>query len=257
MFHLALYDASIANGAVLLQIAAVSDVFIAPAGNGFLVNGMMPRLMRAASVGTNLTRTQLSSATLRDYAPFDLNPANVGTAIETPAKFQDWSDNPKILAVNEELDAFGVQSNAGAQRITQAVWFCDGPIKQTLQPEFTMHWTASATLGVNAWTGFAVTFDNGLPSGTFAILGARTKSAGALFFRFIPRGGLANRPGGWACQAQDDGTDPAIHGTFGSQRGGGLGEWMRFTNTTPPQVEMFSRSADASEEGYIDLLQVG
>jgi len=116
MFHLSCYNASIANGAVLLQVAAITDPLIAPSGNGFLVPTVINKLMRVAAFGTNLTRVQLTSASLRDFAPFDVGPVNVGTLIATPANFADFSDAPIPLIVNEELDAFGVQSNAGAQR---------------------------------------------------------------------------------------------------------------------------------------------
>jgi hypothetical protein len=254
MFHLALYSASIANGSVLVQVAQVADPVVAPSGNGFLVPGTINKLMRAAAFGTNLTRVQLTSASLRDYAPFDIGPVNVGTLIATPANLADFSDSPLPLSVNEELDAFGVQSNAGAQRITVAVWLADGPIRPYSGRFFTVHWTATATLTANAWSATAITFDNGIPSGTFAIVGSRMISAGAAFHRWIPRGGPAYRPGGFAGQAQS--FNP-VDGSRGSDYVANWGEWMRFTNTTPPSVEIFSISADTTEEGYLDLVQVG
>jgi hypothetical protein len=254
MFHLALYSASIANGSVLVQVAQVADVVVAPSGNGFLVPGIVNKLMRVAAFGTNLTRVQLTSASLRDYAPFDVGPVNVGTLVATPANFADFSNNPIPLAVNEELDAFGVQSNAGAQRITVGVWFCDGPVRSNDQRAFTVHWTATTTLVANAWTAAPITFDNGIPSGTFAIVGSRMISAGAAFHRWIPRGGPAYRPGGFAGQAQS--FNP-LDGSRWSDYVSNWGEWMRFTNTTPPQCEVFSISADTTEEGYLDLVQVG
>jgi hypothetical protein len=248
-FHLALYDASIANGAVLLQVPGISDPVIAPAGNGLLVHQMVPKLGRVAAVGTNLTRVQLTSGSLRRYTPLDIAPVNVGTAIETPARMLDYMDDPIDLSVNEELDAFGVQSNAGAQRIRVAVWFVDGPRKPIKTRPFSVHFTNTITLVVNAFTAFVPTFDSGLPSGTFVLVGARILSAGGLFFRVIPRGGSPLRPGGFMVQAQDT-------YTLSLDRNGDLGEWMRFTNTTPPQIECFSGSADTSVEGYLDLVQV-
>jgi hypothetical protein len=248
-FHLALYDASIANGSVLLQVAAVSDPVIAPAGNGLLVHTLVPKLARVVAVGTNLTRVQLTSGSLRRYTPLDLAPVNVGTAIETPARIYDLVDEPYDMAVNEEVDAFGVQSNAGAQRISVAVTFCDGPFRPIRARGFSVHFSNTVTLTANGFTAFQPTFDSGLPSGTFAMVGARILSATGLFFRMIPRGGLPLRPGGMMVQAQD--TYIAAR-----QRRGDLGEWLRFTNTTPPQVECFARSADTSVEGYLDLVQV-
>jgi len=254
MFHLSVYNASIANGAVLLQVAAITDPVVAPSGNGFLVPTVINKLMRVAAFGTNLTRVQLTSASLRDYAPFDVGPVNVGTLIATPANFADFSDAPIPLVVNEELDAFGVQSNAGAQRIGVGVWWCDGPVKNNTNRPFSVHWTAAATLVANAWSATPIIFDNGIPSGTFAIVGSRMISAGAVFHRWIPRGGPAFRPGGFAGQAQ---SFNALDGSRWSDYVANWGEWMRFTNTTPPMVEVFSISADTTEEGYLDLVQVG
>lgn len=251
MMHLAIYDASIANGSVLVQVAALADPKIAPAGSGLLVNKDVPMIGRVAAVGTNLTRVQLTSATIRDYTPFDIGPVNVGTVIENPPRYLDFMDNPIPLAVDEELDAFGVQSNAGAQRITVAVWFTDGPRRKvTTGRPFSVHWTSSTTLTANALTSFQPTLDNGLPSGTFAIVGLRVISAGALLARLIPRGTTNIRPGVLAFQGQDGGPDR-------EERYGAMGELLRFTNTTPPQIEVFSRSADTTEEGYYDLIQVG
>jgi hypothetical protein len=76
------------------------------------------------------------------------------------------------------------------------------------------------------------------------------QSAGALWHRWVPRGGPAFRPGGFACQA----TNTTARA---NERAGEMGEWLRFTNTTPPQCEVFSRSADTSESGILDLVQVG
>jgi len=39
-------------------------------------------------------------------------------------------------------------------------------------------------------------------------------------------------------------------------RYGAMGEWLRFTNTTPPQIEAFQLAADAAAEGFLDLIQV-
>jgi len=249
MFHLALYSSSIGPSAALAQVTQVADPVIAPAGNGFLV-GVLSKLMRVAGVGTDLTRAQLNSASLRDFAPFDVNPVNVGTAIESPARLCRFDDNPIPLAVNEELDAFAVQSNVGAQLARVAVWFADMPVRPFTGRMFTVRWTNATALVANAWTAFTPTLDNGIPSGSFAIVGARAISAGGLFFRFIPRGGTPNRPGGFAYQTQDG-------ASFDGQRYGEMGEWMRFTNTTIPSIEMFSGLADATQQGYLDLVQVG
>lgn len=248
-FHLALFDSSIANGSVLLQVTNVADPVVATSGSGFLVP-KLNKLARVGAVGTNLTRAQLTSYTIRQQAPFDIGGVNVGTAIESPARYSDFTDRPVQLTTNEELDAFAVQSNAGAQRASVGVWFCDAPLRPVSGNIFTMHWTGTTTLTANAWSACTITFDNGLPEGLLAIVGMRAISAGALFARILPRQGDPYRPGVFAYQAQDG--YPADESRYGQ-----IGEFLRFQNTTPPQVEFFSRSADTSEEGYFDLMIVG
>lgn len=252
MFHLALFSASIASAAANIQLNQLGDAVIATSVNGYLVNQQAPNVMRVAGIGNILNRFQLSSPSIRRYVPFDGNPTNVGTVIASPARCLHLEDSPFPLAVNEELDAFVTNSGAGATQTSVAVWFCDGPIRP-VNPNniFTVHWTASTTLVANVWNAITMNLDNGIPSGTYAIVGSRMKSAGALFHRFVPRGGPSSlRPGTFSVQAFGD-------YSLDMDRYGGLGEFMRFTNTTPPQCEVFSGTADTSEEGFLDLVQVG
>jgi hypothetical protein len=249
-FHLALYHASLAGNAALTQLNALGDQLIAPAANGYLVNEAFPRIFRAAGVGALLMRSQLSSGTIRDHAPFDLAPPNVGTAIAIPPRRQEWLDNPLKLKPNEELDCFILNSGAGPTRTTVAVWFCDGPIRPVTGDRFTMRWTNAVAAVAFQWTAFQPVFDNGLPSGVFAVVGSRLQSATSLFHRFLPRGGSANaRPGTFSGQADGDAQDTP-------DRNGAIGEWLRFTTTTQPQIENFCLAADATSSGEIDLIQV-
>jgi len=251
-FHLALYSASISSAAANQQVAQLGDAVIATSVNGYLVNAACPFLMRVAGVGNVMSRFQLSSPSIRRFVPWDMNPPNTGTVIESPARCIHLETSPFALSVNEELDAYTTNSSASATQTTVAAWFCDGPIRPVNNAGmFTVHWTASTTLTANAWTAVSMSLDNGIPSGTYAIVGSRCKSAGGLFHRFVPRGGSsALRPGTFMIQAFDN-------YSLDMDRFGNLGEFMRFTNTTPPQVEIFSGSADTSEEGFLDLLQVG
>jgi hypothetical protein len=252
-FHLALYDSSIANGAILLQVTKVSDPIIAPAGNGFLVQAALQNLAGVAGVGTNLTRMNLTSGSIRKMFPFDFDRVNVGALIENPARFHDFTAMPYQLDLNEELDAFVVQSNAGAQSETVAVWFSDGPLRPIVPSGKmqTVHATATTTLSARAWTACTLTLDNGLDGGRYAIVGASAFSASGIFFRFVPRGGSAvNRPGGFVGQARNALCPPNF-------RYGGLGEWLRFDNTNLPQVEFFATAGDTSEEVFLDVIKVG
>jgi hypothetical protein len=251
MFHLAAYFKSIPNGTVLVEVTQLSDAIIAASNNGFLIPANLPQLAFVAGVGTSLTRIQLTSGSIRKMFPWDIEPVNVVAAIESPARFLDLTDAPFVLDVGEELDAYAVQSAAAAENAYVFVCFSDGPLRPVGGRIQTIHSTSSTTLTANAWTACTLTLDNGLDGGTYAIVGARGFSAGALAFRFVPRGsGVSTRPGGFAVQARDSLTPQR-------QRNGGWGEWLRFANTAVPQVEFLSVSADTAEEVYLDLIKVG
>lgn len=250
-FHLSMYNASIANGAVLLPVAPIPDPVIAPLGtNGFAVHPTYSKLMQVAAFGTNLTRVQLTSGSLRRWAPFDINPVNVGTVIASPACLLDYSDNPLDLVPGEELDANAVQSNAGAQRAGIMVWFSDGAIRPYPGRYFTMHWTATFTATINTWSALTPVFDNGLVGGRFMIVGSDVISASAICHRIVPRDGTVNRPGGFSRQAQG-----SI--SLADQRYGKNGAWTSFTTASIPQIEVFCTAADTTHEGYLDLVQIG
>ena len=250
MFHVAMFNSSIANGAVLLQVTNVADVILATSNKGFFVKDTLPNLMAVAGVGTNLTRFQLTSGSIRKLFPWDFDRVNVGTVLENPVRFFDFSSAPIPLDKNEELDAFCVQSNAGAQQEYIAAWFCDGPVRPVTGRVQTMHATGATTLTANGWTAVPLTLDNGLDGGLYSIIGLSAFSAGALFARVIPRGNSAYRPGVPAAQARDQ-SIPA------PWRYGGWGEFVQFPNTAVPQIEFFSTTADTAEEVYLDLVKVG
>jgi hypothetical protein len=249
-FHLALYYASLAGNAALTQLNALGDQVIAPAANGYLVPPVINKVMAVSGVGGLLIRAQINSASIRDFTPFDCAPINNGAVVAIPAAFQDFRSQPLPLLTNEELDAFILNSGAGPTKTLVAVWFCDGPVTPVKGRVFTVHWTSgNALAAADAWSSITPVLDNGLPSGTFALVGSRLESATGQFHRFIPKGGNPYRPGTFCTQVST--------GSIGDQfRYGNCGEWLRFTNTTLPTIEEFALAADATQQGYLDLIQV-
>ena len=200
----------------------LGDVVLAPAANGYLVPPTINKVVRVVGVGNLLVRAQLNSASLRDYTPFDISPVNTGTVMNSPVCEQDFRDNPVPLTANEELDVFVTNSAAGPTRTTVGVVFADGPIAPVKGRVFTVHWTSAVALSAAfIWAAVTPVLDNGIPSGTFAIVGSRQKSATALFHRFVPRGGAPYRPGTTSQQSDTDGQNR-------NDRYGQFGEWMRF-----------------------------
>jgi hypothetical protein len=247
MIHVVAFGSSITNSGALVQINQIPDGIIPPAGNGLLIPPQFKYILGVAAIGASITRAQLASASFRDYGNMDLLPVNIGTVYESPVRWQNWLDQPLPISGPVELDAFAAQAGAGAEFDYLIAWLWDGVLQKPTRRPLSVHATASATLVAKKWTAVAMTLDNGLDQGTYALVGARAKSATGLAFRVVPNDNSSNRCGGLMVQAVD-GYD------LGLQRLGGLGTWTTFTNYNLPQFEYLAVSADSSEDMILDLI---
>lgn len=251
MFHTSAFFASIANDGNLHQLTEVADSILPASGAG-LLSSSLAYLMGIGFVGLTAVRGQMQAPSLREFGSLDVEPVNIGTLWESPPRFDDLSRKMIPLAQSEEWDLLAAQNDAMVSRNEYGfLWSSDGnidpfPPKKIVQ----LFWNASIGLVANKWSILQITLTQPLYPGRYAIVGARMKSAGALAFRFVPSGnptGQAWRPGGIAVQGDDQLDHPM-------QRKGGWGKWLDFTNTTVPQIEAFSISADSSEAGVIDIV---
>lgn len=247
MIHVVAFGSSISNTGALIQVNGIADGIIPPANNGFLIPPAYKYILGVAAVGASLTRAQLGSAAFRDYGNMDMEPINIGTLFESPVRWQNWMDNPLPIAGPVELDAYCAQGGAGAETDYLVAWLWDGQLAQPKRRPLSVHATASVTLVANAWSKVAITLDNPLDQGTYALVGLRAKSAKGLVARVIPNDNSTNRCGVLMTQAADGlDWDPA--------RMGGLGTFTTFTNYNVPTFELLSSAADTSEEFILDLI---
>jgi hypothetical protein len=245
-FHLAGWSASV-DQAAIAAIAAVADPSLTVSGNNVQIPDFGNYLMGMYGVGVNITRMQLQSPSLRRV----LNPECRGldysaTPNNNPA-FQNLMDSPIQLDVAEQMQALTSEDGAGATRMSAFAWIGDGKAAPVNNPTFSVRATGATTLVVYTWTNVPLVFDQALPVGDYAIVGARGESAGLLVFRFVFQGSTP-RPGGIGQVSQK--TIDAV-----GQRFGGWGVWGMFNSTTPPTVDCFSGSADTSEIFTLDLVK--
>lgn len=274
MFHSELFTSSIPTGANAFQQVQYlkTDNVLAPLNLGLQVSPTLPCLMFVAGVGVNLAHIRAQTPSMLPFPWPTLDPNNRGGAFESPPRIHDFSETPLPLRPTDEFDIFATQNAAGAQVQYVMTTFCDQapqplPV-QVLPPTltqnpmtpgryFSAHWTAATTLTAGAWTVVQPIFDQALPAGYYALLGARTMSASALFFRMFPAMGPIWRPGGCAVQAYDQ-IDPANQRYIPIIDGENpaWGVWLSFFQNVPPQVEVFATAADTAEEGFFDLVYV-
>lgn len=247
MFHLVAFGSSISNSGALLQLDQITDEVLAASNNGILVPPQYKGVMGAAILGASVTRGQLQLPSLRNWGNQDLEPVNVGTKFESPVRANFYLENPLPIVGPEELDMYAAQTGAAAETDYALVWITDGVFQRASGRILQAHFTASTTLTAGAWSTFQPTLDNALAAGTYALVGARVKSATGMGFRMVPNGAQTNRPGGICTQAVDD-------LPLDGQRAGGWGVWMSFTNYTVPNLQILASAADTSEEGILDLI---
>lgn len=274
MFHLETFSSSIAtSGANTFQqlTYVATDAILQKLVNGMQVSPQLPKLMAVAGVGANLVHIRAQAPSMLPLPYISLSPNNRGGAFESPPRIWDFSGNPIALRLTEEFDIFVTQNSGGAQTEYVACLFTDGirtpppPVRQgpTINGDggfFTLHGTATTTLTAGAWTNLpasAFTFDQPLPAGSYALVGARAFSATGLFFRMFPQYTPLWRPGGTCVQAYDamDPFNQRFLPEYGPV-GFGWGVWLNFFSNTPPGVEFFTTAADTAQEIWLDVIKL-
>jgi hypothetical protein len=260
MFHVELFSSSIASGAnTFAQVTYVSaDAILPKLVNGMQVSPQVPRVMFVAMLGAHAVHARIQAPSMLPFPYPCLDPNNRGTAFESPARIHDLRDRNIILAPTEEFDVFATQNAGSGETQYVLVGFWDGhPVAAPAGKFFSVHWTASTTLTGGSWTQVVPTFDQGLPAGLYAMIGARAFSATCLFFRMFPAMAPLWRPGGVGVQAYDQ-MDPLNQRGYSTEAGvvAPYGVWLQFYQNVPPNVEFYATAGDTAEEGWFDLVQI-
>lgn len=248
MFHLAAFSES-QDSAVLVPMTALADPSMTVSGDNIQVPDYASMLMGVCGIGANATRVQLQSPSLRRTVNYEVRGLNVGAEPLSPPVACLFPYSPIQLDVDEQLQAHMAEDAAGASQVSALVWLADKPLEKVEGEIFSVRVTNASTLVAYTWTNGALTFDQVLPVGRYALVGAKFESAGLIAFRFLFQGSTP-RPGGIGSDA------PADISTEG-QRWGGWGVWGEFQSTTPPTVDFLSLSADTAQVGTLDLIKIG
>lgn len=248
-FTLVAYTSAAAGiNAALAGLVGAADQSVRVVGNDIYVPNDFRGLWGGYAVGVTLTRAQLSSPTLRRTFLYEVAPLDAGAALpSTPAKIFLEDDSPIMLDGGEALDAN--ITNTASDRETVLAFLAPGPSKPDQRPFFTLRVTGAGTAVAGAWTLVTLTFDQTLPAGKYAVVGARFRSTNLIAFRFVFVGGKF-RPGapGFAASSVLD---------FQKFRGGNLGVWGEFAHNAPPTMEVLANAADAAFTGELDLVYEG
>ena len=246
MFTLVGYTES-QDSSSLTNVAALADPHIRVSGDDIVVPPSLTYVGGVYAIGASISRAQLVSPSIRRRYPLEVTPVEIAAEPADPVKYFPLFDTPIQLDEDEALNFQAAENGAGAQQSSGFVWLCDGPVSPITGAEiFTIRATNTSTLTAYAWTNGALTFNDSLPSGEYALVGARGSSAGLIAFRFV-FSQYAWRPGAIGMDTVGEVGAPIF-------RFGRLGTWGEFSHNTPPTVDFLSLSADTSQTVDLDLI---
>lgn len=246
-FHLVGWTQS-QDSAILVPMTALLDQSLQVNGNDVIVPNDLTRVLGLYGQGVNIARAQLVSPSLRRMFNEEIYPVDVA-ALPADQLLINWMGYvPLLLDPGEPLEAWMAESGAGATRATVLAWIADALPVPVGGEQHTIRITASGTAVASAWTNMNLAFNDVLPSGTYAVVGASLQSATMQAFRLVFKG-LAYRPG-WVGQAT---IQSRVHDM---SRNGNLGSWGEFENLTPPSVDVLCTAGDSAFQGVLDLVQL-
>lgn len=202
------------------------------------------QLLAAVGMGATLSRTQLTSPTLRQVNIMNF-PTPIPALAPVSGSLVYWlGDQPPTMPALEELQPAVLDT--AAEVCTVLMWLTDQIMPVPPGPILTIHGTSTSTAVAGAWTLLQMQLDNALPAGNYALVGSRMVSATGVAHRWqIPN--QLFRPGSLSHQALSDIGDWRLD----TRRQGSFGN---FVQTALPQPEVLCTAADAVHDIMLDIV---
>lgn len=248
MHHTIAWRESIAD-IVAEDIAPVVDGIMTIQNNHFLPQKNYSMLY-AYYGAAGATRARFITPTFRQLSTPWIRPINLGIVPLDEPNVADYSDNPLLIRGLEELQLEGLQTTGGAAVVVAIAGLASQPVGPAPSGDIiAMRGTGATTVTAGGWTNCAITWQDTLPNGQFAVVGLECIGATAVSGRLIFEDQV-ERPG---CLAQGLVSGNG-HPLF---RYGRLGVWGRFNAFRIPSVEFLCNAADTAQEVYLHLVRIG
>jgi hypothetical protein len=244
------FSQSVATAATYNQINAVPDQHIKTQGTSIYVSMFNKFIGAMACLNTNALRANLTSPSIRRFAPLAIQPINL--ALFPGASQNHDVDDYRVvtLDIDEQLECQFLGTALAASQVSICAWLADAEIKEVYGDIRTIQGTITLALTAGTWVGSNLTLIDDLPVGVYSVVGLDSVIATAVCARLIPIGG-SNRPGA-PCRQLVSGEEDLK--TF---RHGRLGEWFSFPHNSIPMVEVLGSAAVASAtyDVWLDLIK--
>lgn len=250
MHHTIAWTANASNTTEVDLTPVADPVIPVTAANHFLPQKDQPILYIGAA-SPNLQRARITTPSLALVTTPFIQPINQAATFGIPQRLADYSAQPLMLRALEEIALLVTQTGGAAEFVTGVA----GLLYQFVPPMpgtvWTLRGTSSTAAVARVWTQLTVTWQNQLPTATFAVVGNVHFSANAMASRLIFENQVP-RPGSLSIQSLTNFNDRLFDGSSPET----LGEWGRFHNYIMPLVEVLCNAADATHEVYLDIMRV-
>ena len=246
--HLCAFRESLAAGSTYTQINGVADqiLSLSSSSNFFAPRGAT--IYAAFGGGTDASRQRINVPNLREIGFPSIAPLGTGTTIASPPNLAVYGDMGPMPNETDEISVEAVHSNVGAHVQWAVMLLKFGHMPVPSGRNYRLRATASVTAVVGSWASGALTLDQNLPAGNYAITGIDAFGTNLLAARLIfPGGGW--RPG---CMARNS-VSSVPHTLFNSGKLGVLGV---FNTVAVPSLEVYAEAANSSQEVYLDVTKV-
>lgn len=250
MHNLVACMASVVNGAALTNLTPVTDPLVTIQNSRFIFPMQVDIGCILANVVTG-SRCRINTPSMRQIALPEIYPikTTAGNGSNPPVMGPTWGS----IRINA-LDEFGLDvSRAGgaAADCFAGIWYAPSRVPAPGGPVITMRATASPTLTNGTWVAANMTFDQSLPNGRYALVGAQVTCTSGMFARFAFPGQSQFRPGVPVTETVGDYVNPQIF------RWGNFGLFGTFDSTAQPLIEILGYVAGAqSPVILLDLIKL-
>lgn len=234
----------------LQAITPVADQSIRTAGNFIFIKHMKFLMGANMFAGALPLRAYVMSPSLRVLNYFEITPVEAALIVTEAIDYRIQPTSPLELPVADAVSLYMSATAGAARNAIGCIWLSDGKIEPVDGEIFHAYATGAITEVAIVWTAGELTFDQPLPVGKYAIVGARCQTADdGTLFRLVSVDGV-NRPGGLCVNGEEC---PDLR----EQRNGGLGVWMEFDHDSPPELEVLSSvGGDAVQNVTLDLIKI-
>lgn len=247
MFHLLAWFISIGQTADT-DVTPVTDPVFNIQNSHFLPQTSV-RLLWSAVMSATLNRVRFATPKTRILTNPWVRPIIEAAVPPSNPAVCDWLDSPFMLNGLEEIQMLATSGLAmGNENFTGLAAVATGiePVPQG--DYYRLRFTSTTAATANKWSQLTVTWQDVLPAGQYAVVGLEHESANGQACRLIFNG-QQFRPGTLSVTALANRQGAMFYGHR-------LGVFGRFLQTAMPIPEVLANAADASHEGYMEIVRV-